>query len=230
MLDTLVVKIPGNTTVATPDREYPCFSISNKDILVPYFAVRDKTEIVIKDERPQGAKRGHKFNGELSFRQAETVSELTELIKHDHSAILHAKPGAGKTVMALYMACMLDTWPVTVLVDSKYLLMQWIQRIREFVPTASISVISPKELKKSIEEASGLKFPLPRKVVDMSGDFVIGLLQTIYRQKSTIKTGLVISDETHIVPAYTFSQCMYKISSEKGLGLSATEERRDKTM
>ena len=106
-----------------------------------------------------------------------------------------------------------------IIVHKSFLLQQWIERIKQFVPHASIGIIQGN-------------------VFDISGkDIVIGMLQTlsmkIYDQFCNIsytqfaEFGLTIVDETHHIGAEVFCRSLMKISTQYMIGLSATPIRKD---
>ena len=100
-----------------------------------------------------------------------------------------------------------------ILVHKSFLLTQWVERIRQFAPTATIGQIQGSK-------------------IDVEGkDVVIGMLQSLSMKDydSTIlkSFGLVIIDEVHHIGAEVFCRALPKISSRYMLGLSATPNRKD---
>ena len=134
------------------------------------------------------------------------------MFKDTNGAILSLPCGYGKTTVALALACELGL-KTFIVVHKEFLMDQWIERIKQFVPNAKIGKIQ-------------------RDTVDTEGkDFVMGMLQSI-SQKSYPKEvfqefGLVIVDEAHHICAQVFSQAFLKFCPQYTLGLSATPERAD---
>jgi len=119
--------------------------------------------------------------------------------------------GAGKTVIALYIACKLN-YKVLVVVHKTFLQNQWYDRIRQFTD-ANIGIIRQK------------------KADVRNKDIVIGMLQSISMRdydKNVFKDfGLVIYDECHHMGSRVFSQALKKLGAKYTLGLSATPIRSD---
>jgi superfamily II DNA or RNA helicase len=115
------------------------------------------------------------------------------------------------TVISLNIACHFKL-KTLIIVHKTFLLNQWKERIEQFT-NASIGI-------------------LQRDKIDYKKDFVIGMLQSIakdkYPEKYFKKFGLVIFDEAHHAPSQYFSKALPMISCKKTLALSATPERNDK--
>jgi superfamily II DNA or RNA helicase len=148
-----------------------------------------------------------KFKGRLKLFQQRAVDEM---LKKEFGT-LSAPPGAGKTVMALFMVAR-RRQPTLILVHTKELAFQWIDRIGTFtdIPT----------------EAVGL-FGAGRK--RMGQQITVGLVQSIYRHANEIapRTGFLIVDECHRTPSRTFTEAVSRFDARYMLGLSATPWRRD---
>ena len=90
---------------------------------------------------------------------------------------------------------------------------QWIERIKQFLPTARIGKIQAQ-------------------VVDTEDkDIVIGMLQSLsmkeYSASLFADFGFTIIDEVHHISSQVFSCALFKIVSKYMLGLSATMNRKD---
>ena len=116
------------------------------------------------------------------------------------------------TVIALYIACCMKI-KTLVVVHKSFLLDQWEERIKTFVPLARIG-----RVQQNVEDVDGC-------------DIVVGMLQSIAMREYDDETfrdfGLVIFDEVHVVPAPVFSRALLRLSAPYMLGLSATPVRRD---
>jgi superfamily II DNA or RNA helicase len=125
---------------------------------------------------------------------------------------LNAPTGSGKTVMGLYLIAQ-RRQPTVVVVHTKDLAFQWIQRIDQFlgIPADQVGLIGAG--KKKI------------------GDRIsVALVQTLYRCTDEIapRTGHLIVDECHRAPSRTFTEAVTAFDCRFMLGLSATPWRRDK--
>jgi len=126
--------------------------------------------------------------------------------------ILEVPCGAGKTIMALNI-CSRIKKKTLILVHKEFLMNQWIDRIRDFLPSARVGKIQ------------GKIFDIENK------DIVIGMIQTMYDRPYPPNTfasfGLTISDEVHRVGSEEFSKTLLKVVTPYMLGISATVDRKD---
>ena len=126
--------------------------------------------------------------------------------------ILEVPCGAGKTIMALNICSRLKK-KTLILVHKEFLMNQWIDRIRDFLPSARVGKIQ------------GKTFDIDDK------DIVIGMIQTMYDRPYPPNTfasfGLTISDEVHRVGSEEFSKTLLKVVTPYMLGISATVDRKD---
>ena len=152
------------------------------------------------------------FHGQLDpeLRQDEVVLTAVDHLKKDGRAILSQHTGAGKTVCALATAAELGV-KTLVVVHTKVLMDQWVERIGTFLPAAKVGT-------------------LVQDTVEWTGrDIVVGMLQSIAQREYGLvyDHGLVIFDECHHLAAPWFSQLAFKIHAPYMLGLSATPHRAD---
>lgn len=100
-----------------------------------------------------------------------------------------------------------------VVVAKEFLMEQWIERIKQFVPDARVGVLRQK--KQDIENK----------------DIVIGMLQSISMCEYDIKIyrsfGIIFYDEVHCVPSRVFSRALRYVQTKYHFGLSATPNRAD---
>jgi len=127
--------------------------------------------------------------------------------------ILEVPCGAGKTVMALKIISLLKK-KTLIIVHKEFLMNQWIERIGEFLPTATVGKIQGQ-------------------VFDVKGnDIVIGMVQTLYDKEYPADAfscfGLTIIDEVHRIGSEQFSRTLFKTITPYMLGISATVDRKDK--
>jgi len=126
--------------------------------------------------------------------------------------ILEVYCGAGKTIMALNIVSLLKK-KTLIIVHKEFLMNQWIERIQEFLPDATIGKIQGP-------------------VFDVDGkDIVIGMVQTLYDKEFPAESfsgfGLTIIDEVHRIGSEQFSKTLFKTITPYMLGISATVDRKD---
>lgn len=148
------------------------------------------------------------FNGVLKAFQSAAV---TEMLKKDFGT-LSAPTGSGKTVVGLFLIAQ-RRQPSIVVVHTKDLAFQWIQRIEQFlgIPADQVGLIGAG--KNRIGER-----------------VTVALVQTLYRCADQIvpHTGHLVVDECHRAPSRTFTEAVTAFDCRYMLGLSATPWRRDK--
>jgi Hom_end-associated Hint/Type III restriction enzyme, res subunit len=118
------------------------------------------------------------------------------------------------TVMSIKILSLLRV-KTLIIVHKEFLLNQWVERIKEFLPTASIGRIQGP-------------------IWDVAGkDIVIGMLQTLYDREfeqgenAFDEFGLTIVDEVHRIGSCQFSKALLRIQTPYTLGVTATLERKD---
>jgi superfamily II DNA or RNA helicase len=153
------------------------------------------------------------FKGTLLENQKHPVSEYLKAAKDplQMGGILQLPPGAGKTVMGLYITCHLKV-KTLIIVHKEFLMNQWKERISQYVSNVNVGII--KQKKKEIDN-----------------HIVIASLQSICNKTDDDDLfrnfGLVIIDEVHHIGAQVFSRALLKINFKYALGLSATVNRKD---
>ncbi len=162
----------------------------------------------LNDKRRTLPEVSFSFNGQLRPFQEEAV----EAMFAKDFGTLNAPTGSGKTVMALSLIAQRKQ-PALIVVHTKELLNQWIDRIETFlgIPKAEIGIIGAG-----------------KKII---GDKItIALVQTLYKCSCDISKhiGHLIVDECHRAPSRTFTEAVTAFDSKYMLGLSATPWRRDK--
>ena len=154
------------------------------------------------------------FKGTLRDYQKPIVKAYMDAVKSPAGGggLLDVPCGWGKTLMALWIITLLKK-KTLVIVHKSFLLNQWEERIKEFLPTAKIGRIQGP-------------------IMDIEGaDIVIGMLQSLSMKsypESTWKCfGLMIVDECHHISSEVFSRALVTIVTKYTLGLSATMKRKD---
>ncbi|MBA4417404.1 MAG: restriction endonuclease subunit R [Syntrophus sp. (in: bacteria)] len=144
------------------------------------------------------------FTGTLTPAQEEAKAAI---LKRDHGT-LTAPTGSGKTVLALSIIATRKQ-PTLVIVHTKELLTQWIDRAASFlnIPVKEIGMIGNG--KQHI------------------GKITIGTVQSLKKHDIYKHFGQVIVDECHHTPSTTFLEVITGFDAKYILGLSATPYRRD---
>ena len=114
-------------------------------------------------------------------------------LENGGGGVICAGCGVGKTVISLYILSLLKV-KTLIIVHKEFLLNQWIDRIKEFLNNEiTIGTIQGK-------------------TIDVDKDIVIGMLQTVTKEKITKELlkgfGLVIYDECHHLGARMFSKSL----------------------
>lgn len=148
------------------------------------------------------------FSGRLKDFQREAV----DIMSARDFGTLSAPTGSGKTVMALAMIARRKQ-PTLIIVHTKELARQWMQRIEEFldIPMDEIGMIG------------GGKKRLGQRMT-------VALVQSLYKCADEVSAniGHLIVDECHRTPSRTFTEAVGEFDSRYMLGLSATPFRRDR--
>jgi len=148
------------------------------------------------------------FHGRLKPFQKTAVEDV---LARDFGT-LSAPTGSGKTVIALY-AIAQRRQPALIVVHTKELLNQWIDRIENFLGISAQDVGMIGDGRHNI------------------GDKItVATVQTLYKCTHRVKDhiGFLIVDECHRTPSRTFTEAVSAFDCKYMLGLSATPWRRDK--
>jgi hypothetical protein len=167
------------------------------------------SRLVTEDRRPISERLPLEFRGELTSQQQTAVAAM---LAHD-DGVLVAPPGAGKTVMACALIAERKL-PTLVLAHSKPLLEQWRTQLQALLGLSS----------KQIGQRGGGRRKLTG-VVDLA---MIQSLKAIDDLESMFGGyGLIVVDECHHLPAFSFEAAIRRAPSRHFLGLTATPYRRD---
>jgi superfamily II DNA or RNA helicase len=172
------------------------------------------------------------FNGKLRDYQEPVVNKFVNhclngngLINDSINARGNVSVGVGGGLLELYCA-----WGKTsaslniitklkkktlVIVHKEFLMNQWIERIKQFLPEARVGKIQGP-------------------IIDVEDkDIVIGMLQSLiskdYEPTLFEQFGFTIIDEVHHISSQSFSNSLFRIVTKYMLGLSATMDRKDGT-
>jgi len=153
------------------------------------------------------------FNGTLrnETSQVEAHTLGVESLSTIGGGVLSLPCGFGKTAVSLSIASHFKVRTM-IIVHKEVLVRQWIERIQQFSPGATIGRVQCD-------------------TIETDNDFVISMIQTLsqrdYQPGTFDSIGLVIVDEAHHICARAFSRCMFKLQTKYMLGLTATPERKD---
>ena len=147
------------------------------------------------------------FAGELRPLQQQAVNGV---LSREHG-LLEAGTGAGKTVMSLWIVAERGQ-PALIIVHTKELLNQWIDRIETFleVPREEVGIIG------------GGKFSIGARTT-------VATVQSLYKRVDEVSPfiGHLVCDETHRAPCRMFTEAVSAFPAKYRLGLTATPWRRD---
>jgi len=220
--DLTVVPDLDNKYGAQDNEPFPIYQEGDKRILLPKFYGIEKIglpkSVKINIENIDRIKLV--FNGELRDYQLDIINKCKSHffdqdgnLKPYGGGVICVPPGKGKTVMGLYIGWMLGL-KMLIIVHKTFLVNQWIERIKQYIPSARIGIIQQDKI----------------DIIDK--DIVIGMLQSIsmkdYDDDVFESFPLVIIDEVHHLGAKVFSKSLLKIQAPYTIGLSATPQRRDK--
>jgi len=191
------------------DGSYKLYISTKKYLIIPrYYGVEHFGECPIK---MVPAVINLTFKGVLRDYQGPIVEKVHKYMLEKGGGLLSVPCGRGKTLMAIYLACVLKV-KTLVIVHKSFLLEQWIKSIQAFT-NATVGSIH------------GTTIDVKDK------DFVIGMIQSIsmktYDDDVFKDFGLVIYDEAHHCASKVFSQSLQKLSMKYTLALSATPYRGD---
>lgn len=169
----------------------------------------------IQDQTCTGENIEASFKGALRVEQQVAADALLE----HNIAMIEAIPGFGKTVIALYLMATIKK-NTLIIVNSKELLMQWLDKIDEFIEYP----ISKKKKDHYIGEYHGNKKKL-------KGHIDVALIQSLTNIEDfqlLQQYGLVLIDECHHASSNTYRNVLRNLNAKYIYSFSGTPERRDK--
>jgi len=168
---------------------------------------RQGIQFRIDDQRRRLKPLNFIFSGRLRPFQKVAVDKM---LAKDFGTLSSAT-GSGKTVMALYMIAKRKQ-PALIIVHTKELAAQWVERIGTFIGIESEDVGFIGGGKKRIGEK-----------------ITVTLVQSLYKCADEVaeNIGFLLVDECHRCPSRTFTEAVSCFDSQYMLGLSATPYRRD---
>ena len=220
-LKTKLTVIPSTGASAAfggPIISYPVYRESIKKYYIPRYFGIEYFGLPKEYHLSEGRDINIPFNGHMREPQIPVIEAFMQKMNEAGTSfgggLLELPCAAGKTVLSLKIISILRK-KTLVIVNKEFLLNQWIERIREFLPTATVGTIQGP-------------------TIDVEGkDIVIGMLQSISKKDYPVEVfdefGLTIIDEVHHISSQVFSCALFKIVSKYMIGLSATMERKDGT-
>jgi len=194
------------------EKKFSLYLESPNSMYIPRFYGQDKFGEPTETKMEEGTTIDLQFNGSLRPEQEPIVNLYKDACEKKGGGLICLKCGGGKTVLALYIIALLRKKAIVV-VHKDFLMTQWRDRIKEFLPTARIGKIQQSTI--DIEDK----------------DIVLAMVQSLsqkeYDPKIFNSFGLAIFDECHHLGAEVFSRSMMKVASKYMLGLSATPDRKD---
>jgi superfamily II DNA or RNA helicase len=195
---------------------FPVYRESNNKIYVPFYYGLDNFGPPKEVKLTEGEDIHLEFKGTLRENQLPVVNSFFDAIQKDNinGGLFELPCAYGKTVLALNVISKLSK-KTLIIVHKEFLLNQWVERIKEFLPNARIGRVQ------------GQKIDIDDK------DIVICMLQSLsmkeYPASLFDSFGFSIIDEVHHISSEVFSNSLFKIVTKYNLGLSATMERKDGT-
>lgn len=183
----------------------------NKLYLPKHYAIKVFGEAEIIDIK-DGLDINIEFAGSMREEQNMVVQKYMDSLKDKGGGLISLPCGAGKTVIALYIISLIKKKTI-ILVHKDFLMNQWYDRIKQFIPSAKIGKIQ-------------------QNTIDIENkDIVLAMVQSISMKEYDADIfddfGLAVFDECHHLGAEVFSKSLLKVNSKYMLGLSATPKRKD---
>jgi len=174
--------------------------------------------VLMEDKTNNGQSIHVRFLGNLRDEQPLALNNLLE----HQNGLLSGTTAFGKTVTAISLIAERRV-NTLILVNRINLVSQWKEKLIEFLEFDHFSYPMTKE--KSFIGQFG------RGKQNLTGMIDIALLQSLSREvdeKEFLKEyGMVIVDECHHVPAFSFEAVLKKINAKYVYGLTATPARKD---
>ena len=208
----LTVKAFVNQDYGAKPSPFPVYAESKRKLYLPrYYGITNFGQPKL-NKIEEGEKIDIEFKYPLKPKQLPIVEKYIETANSIGGGIISVPCGYGKTVIALYLIAKLGV-KALVVVHKEFLVNQWKDRIKQFLPDAKIGRIQSN------------------KIFIENYDIVIGMLQSIsmidYNENIFNDFGFVVYDECHHLGAETFSKALLKTNFKYTLGLSATPKRAD---
>ena len=208
---------------ADETEEYLCLPRRCEDNVKSLFN-KFHVETEIADRINCGRNIKVEFNGKLREEQFLALNELMKF----NNGVLSATTAFGKTIIAAKLIAERKV-NTLVLVHRQQLLSQWIKKLSEFlVVNEELTILEKKRRRKKIPNLIGR---IGGGKENLTGIIDVAIMQSLYREnevKECVKNyGMVIIDECHHVPAFSFEQILKNVTAKYVYGLTATPVRQD---
>lgn len=184
-----------------------------------------KIDIEWLDERFHGIPIEVEFNGQLRNEQEKAIESL---VKYDNG-VLSATTAFGKTVIAAKMIAEKKV-NTLILVHTLQLLEQWKKRLTQFLMIGQ-ALPDDRDNKKGMEKRKNDIGQIGGGKNSLTGKIDIAVMQSLVKgdevKESVRNYGMVIVDECHHVPAFSFEQILRNVAAKYVYGLTATPARQD---
>ena len=219
------------STYSTP-RIISCAELTEEHLALPRGCEDAVVELLkekgvayrLDDKTNHGRKISIHFYGGLRKEQQEAVDTLTS----NNTGILSATTAFGKTVAAIGIIAKRAV-NTLILVHTKALLDQWVQRLEQFLIVDEIPKV--EEGKRRRKQSLSPIGTLSSTGNKLHGIIDIALMQSCISDnevKSFVKDyGMVIADECHHVSAINFERILKVANAQYVYGLTATPIRKD---
>jgi superfamily II DNA or RNA helicase len=199
--------------------EFPAYRESVSKMYVPrYYGIENFGEPV-STKISEGEDISIEFAGTLRDNQVPVVAAYLARVSGGAGGgggggLLDLYCAFGKTSLTLKIIC--DVGKKTIVVVNKeFLLNQWVDRIRQFIPNARVGRVQGS-------------------IIDIENkDIVLCMLQSLSMKDYPTSTfdsfGLMVIDEVHHISSEVFSRALFKLVPKYTIGLSATMDRKDGT-
>lgn len=215
----LYVKPIENPNFQSKVLGYPVFRISKTKIYMPRYYAIEKYGQPLKNVLSE-TEINVEFKGTLREVQLKTIEETLKIYSQYGGGLISLDTGLGKTVVALKLISLMKQ-KTLILVHADFLLDQWIERIKTFLPDARIGIIKqnkcewenvdicvgmiqsiikrdyPPECFKSfghlqIDEC----FPYKQFIATEDGSMEIGKIYNIWKDNKPLPKVLSFNEET----------------------------------
>jgi superfamily II DNA or RNA helicase len=223
-ISDLTVKPVSFSDYNTETEEFPVYrmgtstngrSVENRYIYLPkYYARKNNLCCASGGTERVGGDIDLQFRGTLRDYQTGPCHEMLNVIETIDSGILCVQCGWGKTLASLWLISKIRK-KTLIVIHKEFLMNQWVERIREFLPNARVGIIQQN------------------KVDVENKDIVLAMLQSLtvrkesYPKETFDSFGFTVFDECHHICSQTFSKALFHVATKKSLGLSATPNRKD---
>ncbi len=216
---------PRVTVVYEEDERYIVLPRGLEESILEQFASYGISSNIVEGKE-LGKRIQLEFRGQLREDQLKAFRALSE---HD-TGVLSASTGFGKTVLGARLIAEKKV-STLVLVHTKELAMQWIERLEEFLdiryklPTEPEKKRGRKKKIKVIGQLGGGKN-------NINGHIDVVLMQSMIDKDKSVKGiidnyGMIIVDECHHVSSTSFSKILSETRAKYVYGLTATPIRKD---